>query len=302
MKDGTVSKPRVAMLGLGTMGGGMAGRLLSAGFPTAVYNRNQEKALTFSQRGAMVAASPREAAAQADVVISMIADDKASREIWLGDNGALAGAAAGSLLIECSTLTVSWVKELANAAAEHSCDFLDAPVTGSKPQAAAGELLFLAGGKASAVERAKAVLDVLGRGVVHLGPIGSGALLKLINNFLCGVQAASMAEALTWIEAAQLNRDKAVAVLGEGAPGSPIVRRTAERMVKNDFDPAFSLRLMVKDLTYAVEDSSRSGLELQTAVAALDRFQQALSAGLGERDFAAVTLPLQSHFEKQGKA
>jgi 3-hydroxyisobutyrate dehydrogenase len=301
MKDGEASKPRVAVLGLGTMGGGMAGRLLSAGFSTTVYNRNQKKTLIFSQRGATVAASPREAAAQAEIVISMVADDNASREIWFGNKGALAGATPGSLLIECSTLTVSWVKELANAAAEHSCDFLDAPVTGSKPQAAAGELLFLAGGTKTAVERAKGVFEVLGRGVVHLGPLGSGALLKLINNFLCGVQAASMAEALAWLEAAEIDRDKAVAVLGEGAPGSPIARRTAERAIKNDFEPAFSLRLMVKDLTYAVEEATRSGIELQTAVAALARFQQALRDGLGEQDFAAVTLPLRSQIGNPGK-
>ena len=302
MKDGTASKPRVALLGLGTMGGGMAGRLISAAFPTTVYNRNHEKTLAFSQRGATVAASPRDAASQAEIVISMVADDNASREIWLGDNGAFAGATAGSLLVECSTLTVSWVKELAKAAAECSCDFLDAPVTGSKPQAAAGELLFLAGGTATAVERARLVFGVLGCGVVHLGPVGSGALLKLINNFLCGVQAASMAEALAWMEAGKLDRDKAVAILGEGAPGSPILRRTAERAIKGDFDPAFSLRLMVKDLTYAVEEASHGGLELKSAAAALERFQQALRDGLGDQDFAAVTLPLRAHTGKGGKA
>jgi len=271
------------------MGAGMAGRLLAAEFPTTVYNRSRDKAAPFAQRGATVAPSPRAAAENADVVISMVADDPASREVWLGEQGALAGASPGSLLIESSTLTVKWVRELAADAARHGCDFVDAPVTGSKPQAAAGELLFLTGGSDAAVERARPVLSAMGRDVVHLGPTGSGALLKLINNFLCGVQAASMAEALAWLQAGGMDRAKAALILGEGAPGSPILRRVADRAERSDFVPAFSLRLMAKDLTYAVEEASRSGIDLQTAATALSRFQDAVRKGFGEEDFAAVT-------------
>ena len=286
------SKPTVAICGLGTMGTGMARRLLSAGYPTWVYNRSRTRAVSLESDGAVVAESPRAAAQKADIVISMVADDNASRSTWLGENGVLAGVKRGALLIESSTLTVEWVKELAQAAQQRQCDFVDAPVTGSKPQAASGELLFLAGGTQSAVERARPVFAVMGRGVVHVGATGSGALLKLINNFLCGVQAASMAEALGWIEAANLNAAEAIKVLGEGAPGSPIVRRTVERTLQNDFNPAFSLRLMIKDMMYAVQEASRSGLELHTAMAALERFRQAEQKGLGEEDFAAVVRPL----------
>ena len=106
--------------------------------------------------------------------------------MWLGDNGALSGAAPGSLLIECSTLTVDWIQELASKAAERGCQFLDAPVTGTKPHAAAGELLFLVGGSAQALDTARPVFSVLGRDAIHLGPTGSGALMKLVNNFGCG--------------------------------------------------------------------------------------------------------------------
>ena len=285
-KDKT--KPRVALLGLGNMGAGMAGRLLAAEFPTTVYNRSHAKAAPFTQRGATAAASPRDAAMNADIVISMVADDSASRQVWLGGSGALAGVTAGSLLMECSTLTVQWVRELGAEAAKRGCDFVDAPVTGSKPQAAAGELLFLAGGSDAAVERARPVLLTMGRDMVHLGPTGSGALLKLINNFLCGVQAASMAEALAWLQAGGIDRAKAVSVLNEGAPGSPILRRTAERVEKKDFVPAFSLRLMAKDMSYAIEEASRSGVDLRTAASALARFQDGVSKGFGEEDFAAV--------------
>ena len=290
MNQDEKGKPRVALLGLGTMGSGMAGRLLAAKFEITVFNRTREKSMAFAKGGASVAASPAEAAKSAEVIISMVADDAASREVWLGTNGALLGARAASLLIECSTLTVKWVQELAAAATARGCDLVDAPVTGSQPQAATGQLLFLAGGPDAAVERARPVFEAMGRGVVHLGPNGTGALLKLVNNFLGGVQTASTAEALAWLEAAGLDRTKAMAILCDGAPGSPIVRRTAERAERNDFTPTFFLRLMAKDLAYAIAEASRAGIDLRTAAPALARFEDATRQGLGGKDFAAVTL------------
>jgi len=278
----------MAILGLGIMGAGMASRLLSAGFPVAVYNRNPDKAGPFSNAGALVAGSPREAASHAEIIISMVADDLASQGVWLGENGALAGAAHGSLLIECSTLTVGWIKELSAAAMQRGCEFLDAPVTGTKPHAASGELLFLVGGSASALATAQPVLSVLGRETVHLGPTGSGALLKLINNFMCGVQAASFAEAVSLIEAGGLDRAKAEAVLTSGAPGSGIVKRAAASAAANDFTPNFRLRLMAKDLGYAIDEASHRGLQLQTASSALALFKQAIVKGHGDEDFSAV--------------
>lgn len=283
-----MSKPRMAILGLGIMGAGMASRLLSAGFPVAVYNRNPDKAGPFSNAGALVAGSPREAASHAEIIISMVADDLASQGVWLGENGALAGAARGSLLIECSTLTVGWIKELSAAAMQRGCEFLDAPVTGTKPHAASGELLFLVGGSASALATAQPVLSVLGRETVHLGPTGSGALLKLINNFMCGVQAASFAEAVSLIEAGGLDRAKAEAVLTSGAPGSGIVKRAAASAAAHDFTPNFRLRLMAKDLGYAIDEASHRGLQLQTASSALALFKQAIVKGHGDEDFSAV--------------
>src|SRR5947207_1522682 len=185
MSKPDVAKQGVAILGLGIMGGGMARRLLSAGFPVAVYNRNPHRAVPFASAGAFIAGSPREAASHAEIIISMVADDIASKSMWLGENGALAGATRGSVLIESSTLTVGWIKELSTAATQQGFDFLDAPVTGTKPHAGSGELLFLVGGSATVLALAKPVLSVLGRETVHLGPTGSGALMKLINNFMC---------------------------------------------------------------------------------------------------------------------
>ena len=290
-----MSKPRVAILGLGIMGSGMAGRLLSAGFPVTVYNRNREKAAPFSSAGAFVAASPREAASLSDIIISMLADDVASREVWLGENGALSGASPGSVLIESSTLTVGWIVELAAAADERGCEFLDAPVTGTKPHAASGELLFLVGGSASALDKARPVLSVLGRDVVHLGPNGSGALLKLINNFVSGVHAASFAEAASMVDASGLDREKALSVLTNGAPGSPMVKTISARAAAGDLTVNFVLRLMAKDLRYAVEEAARRGLKLHTAASALEVFNYAIARGHGEEDLSAVIKSLRQN-------
>ena len=284
-----MSKPSVAILGLGIMGSGMANRLLSENFPLAVYNRNREKCVPFASAGAFVADSPREAASRSQIILSMVADDVASREIWLGEEGALNGAHAGSLLIESSTLSGEWIQELGTKAAEHGCRFLDAPVTGTKPHAASGELVFLVGGSAEALDAARPVFSVLGRDVVHLGPIGSGALMKLVNNFVCGVQAASFAEAVSMIDAGGLDRAKAISILTGGAPGSGIVKRVAERIAGNDYTPNFALRWMAKDLGYAVKEASAEGISLQTAAAALAVFQQAIAEGHGDEDFSAIS-------------
>src|SRR5258707_2928928 len=155
-----MAKPRVAILGLGIMGSGMAGRVLGAGFPLVVFNRNRDKAAPLAGKGATVANSAKEAAAQADIVISVVADDAASREIWLGENGVLAGATPGSVLIESSTLTVGCVQQLAQSAALKKCEFLDAPVTGSIPHAANGVLFVLVGGPAAAFVNARDALAV----------------------------------------------------------------------------------------------------------------------------------------------
>src|SRR5579864_291323 len=230
-----MAKPSVAILGLGIMGAGMAGRLLSQGFPLAVYNRNRAKSEPFAKLGAFVADSPREAAVRAEIVISMVSDDPASRAVWLSEDGALAAASRGSVLVESSTVSVAWVKELARAAALNGCELLDAPVTGTKPHAASGELFSMVGGSAAALAKAREVLAALGREVLHLGPNGSGALVKLINNFVCGVQAASFAEALAFVHASGIDREKCLAVLANSALASPLIKRMLASMAADDF-------------------------------------------------------------------
>ena len=282
------SKPRVAMIGLGIMGAGMARRLAAAKFPLTVYNRNPEKAAPFETMGASVAETPGDAASHAEIVLSMVSDDDSSRNVWLGANGALSSVAPGTVLIESSTLTVKWVRELAAEANKRGCEFLDAPVTGTRPHAEAGELLFLVGGSESALATARPVFAVLGRDVIHLGPSGSGSCMKLVNNFVCGVQAASLAEALSLIDAAGLDDHKAMSILMSGAPASPLVKRLWDSANTSELVPNFLLGLMAKDLRYAQDEASRSGLRLETAAAALDVFERAIAKGYADDDFSAV--------------
>lgn len=285
----------IAFLGLGIMGTGMAGRLVRAGFPVTVFNRNPEKTKPLAAEGARMAGTPRAAAAGADLIISMVADDTAARALWLGEPGALAGASPGSVAMECSTNTVAWARELAAAAAARGLHFLDAPVTGSRLAAAGGELTFLVGGEAAVLERVRPALAVMGKAVVHLGPAGSGAMIKLINNFLCGVQVVGLAEALTMIEHSGLDRAKALEIITTGAPGSPMVKAVATRMATLDFTPNFHLQLMAKDLHYAIAQGGEFGVDLTMGKAALKRIEDGVAAGFGQLDMASVITPVRQN-------
>jgi 3-hydroxyisobutyrate dehydrogenase len=279
---------KVAVLGLGIMGSGMARQLVARGFEVTVWNRDVAKTTALAAAGARVAGTPAQAAAGADVTIAMLADDDASRAVWLGDQGALAAVRPGAVAIESSTLTLEWIRELAATAKNRGVDFLDAPVTGSKAQAETGALSFLVGGPAELLERVRPVLDALSKNITHLGPAGRGALMKLINNFLCGVQVASLAEAIAMAERGGLDPHQAAAVLSGGAPGSPLVKMIAQRMLDRAYEPNFFIPLMAKDLSYARQTFARAGIELRSAEAARTRFVDAENAGLGRLDIAAI--------------
>lgn len=287
-----MEKESIALLGLGTMGGGMATNLLNAGYPLTVYNRTRDKAERFAVLGARIADTPSAAAKGARIVISMLADDEASRETWTGEQGALQAVAKGSILIESSTLSPVWVTELAELSAAVGAELVDAPVTGSRTQAEAGQLSFLAGGSDAAVAAVTPVLLAMGKEVQHLGQTGSGAKLKLINNFLCGVQAASLAEGLAWLERSGLDRDKALGILKAGAPGSPLLANLSARMTNRDYSVNFLLMLMSKDLLYAHDAAAKLGVELTTAANARLLFEKAVLMGYGEQDMSSVVEPV----------
>ena len=285
----------VALLGLGVMGSGMAHNLLKAGFPLTVYNRTREKATALADRGARVADTPKDAARDAQVIVSMVGDDAASQAVWLGENGALAGAQSGALAIECSTLSLSWVRELADLAKNHNLAFLDSPVTGSKDAAEAGELRLLVGGEADVLERARGVLEAVSRRIDLFGPTGSGALVKLINNLMGGVQAVVLAEGLALAERAGLDMEQVLSLIINGAPGSPLVKGKAARMVAHDYgDTQFALKWMHKDTTYAMRAADELGAPMPTLATAREVYRLARNLGLDDADFAAVVEALRT--------
>lgn len=291
-------KENVAILGLGTMGAGMAANLLKAGFSLTVYNRTAAKAQALVGAGAKIASTPAAAVKGASIVIGMLSDDAASRAVWTGKDGALEGVDRDStnrvILIESSTVSPSWIAELDELASQHGAELLDAPVTGSRMQAEAGQLSFLVGGSNHALEIATPVLKAMSKEIIHLGPVGSGAKMKLVNNFLCGVQVASLAEGLTWIERSGLDREKALSILKSGAPGSPLLGAISARMVSHDYAVNFLLKLMTKDLNYAQIEAANCGVELKTAEISRSLFEAAIAKGFGEKDMASVIEPLRA--------
>jgi 3-hydroxyisobutyrate dehydrogenase len=291
-------KQSVALMGLGTMGAGMAENLLKAGFPLTVWNRDRAKAERFAALGVRVADNPADAARGADVVLSMLADDGASRAVWLGEDGALAAVPGEAVVIDCSTVSSAWIAELAKAASARGVEMLDAPVTGSRAQAAAGQLWFFVGGAEETLAKVMPVLQAMSKEITHLGPVGSGATMKLVNNFLCGVQIASLAEGLVWLERSGLDREKALDLLKRGAPGSPLLAALSARMTSRDYAVNFYLRLLAKDLQYAGEAAAADGVELTTAANARSLFEQALAEGYGEQDMSAVVEPLRAKSQK----
>lgn len=285
---------KVAVLGLGIMGSGMARSLLGARHELTVWNRSRAKAEPLGEAGARIADTPAQAAQGADVVVAMLADDAGSSAVWTGDDGALAAMRAGAVAIECSTLTSEWVGRLAQAATERGVGFLDAPVTGSRQQANDGALRFMAGGEAAVIAQVRPVFDAMGSEVIHLGPTGSGATLKLVNNFLCGVQVASIAEALVMLERSGLDAQRAFDLLCTGAPGSPILKMLGQRMLDRAFEPQFLAPLMAKDLSYAEAEFGRQGIALESAAVARARFDAAVEAGFADRDMSAVVEAVRS--------
>jgi 3-hydroxyisobutyrate dehydrogenase len=282
------AKPSVALLGLGTMGHGMAMNLLKAGFPLTVWNRTRAKAEPLAQMGATVAESPARAAKDATVVLAMLADDAASRAAWLGQDGALAAMPPESIAVECSTLSPDWIAELHTAVKGRGLRMVEAPVTGSRPQAEAGQLNFLAGADEDTLAAVMPELRCMSKEVLHLGPVGSGAQLKLINNFLCAVQVTSFAEALAWMERTGLRLETALDFLKRGAPGSGILSAMSERMTRRTYDVNFLLRLMAKDLRYAHAAAAQLGIDISTSCPAEELFRQAQEQGWGEKDMSAV--------------
>src|SRR5437588_6036495 len=245
---------RVAFIGLGRMGHGMAGRYLDAGFTVTWWNRSKAKAEDLIARGANWATSPEDAAIDADAVVTMVADDEASRAVWLGPNGAAKTAKAGTIAIECSTVSYDHAREMGRELNARGLIYIDCPVTGLPDAAASGKLTLLVGADAADLDRTRPYLEPIGSTVRHFGPIGSGTVYKLINNLMGAIQIAGLAEGLAIAEQAGLDMNLVLESIQAGVAASPQVQRHSKRMVGRDFSGAtFTSALRHKDAAYAVK-------------------------------------------------
>jgi 3-hydroxyisobutyrate dehydrogenase len=285
---------RITFVGLGRMGRGMAGRLLGAGHDLVVVNRTPGRDDDLVARGARSAATPRNAVASdggVDAVVVMVSDDEASRSVWLGPDGVLAGEPAhGTLALDCSTLSHDWLLELAGTARRHGLRFLDCPVTGLPDAAAAGELTLLVGADPGDLAAAEPLLEPMSKTVLHFGPVGTGNAYKLAINLMGAVQIAAAAELLAIAEKAGLDLERVADAVATSQAASPQVVRNTRRMVERSHhdDVVFSGRLRRKDTAYGVALADGLGVEPAFGRVALARLDELLATGLGEANESAV--------------
>lgn len=287
---------RVAVLGTGRMGSAMAAAIGRAGLELVVYNRTPGRAANLAARlGCEVVTSPAAAGAGADVCLTMLADEAAVRAVYEGPDGLLAGARAGVILVDSSTVSPAVIKSFEARARAAGAGILDAPVSGSVTLADAGNLTVMVGGEAADVERARPVLEAVGQRVFHLGPLGTGAAMKLAVNTLIYAVNVGLSEAVVLAEAAGIDRAVAYDVIAASAVGSPFVGYKRAAFLDPEGTPvAFALELADKDLGLIVELAAQLGLELPQSAVNRALIQAAATDGRGGNDFSTVASELRA--------
>jgi len=283
----------VGFIGLGLMGKPMARNLLRAGFPLTVHNRSQGAVQELVAEGAAAADSPRALAERVEVVFSCLPGPADVETVYLGENGVLAGARPGSILVDMSTIDPGTHQKIAARAAERGIGYLDAPVSGGTTGARDGTLTIMVGGPAEVLERVRPALQAMGQRIYHIGPVGTGAVVKLINNMMSAINALGVIEGL--VLGTKYGIDPAVIyeVCSNSSAGSRTLTGTATAVLQRDFAPGFMIDLMHKDVGLAVELGKQ--LKVRTLAAALAQqvLQEAQAAGLGRAGTAAQIIPLE---------
>ena len=280
---------RIGFIGLGAMGGNMARRLAGLGFTVAGYDPSATNAKRSGDAGVKVVDSPAAAADGADFVLSSVPDPAAIRRSYLGPDGVLTRVHKGMILIDLSTIDPATWREVAAAAAKHGVDALDAPVSGGPADAGAGKLIFLIGGEASVVERARPVLDALGSAINHVGPLGTGLIVKLVNNVMSVCNVVVAAEAMALGVKAGIEPQALFDMLSVSGGRSHHFLKRFPNVLAGDFSPNFSIALSRKDLGLALDMAAQLGVPMPAAGAVKQVYEAARAAGLGGEDMAAVT-------------
>ncbi|QEC49952.1 NAD(P)-dependent oxidoreductase [Baekduia soli] len=279
----------VGFLGLGIMGSRMAANLQRAGFEVTAWTRTAGKADAWAQEhGARAAATPAEAAAGADAVISMVVDGPQVEAVLLGDDGAASGATAGTLFVDMSTIAPTDARRIGTALTQDGHAFVDAPVTGSSPKAEDGTLTIMAGGAEEDVARARPFFEAMGSLIIHVGGPGDGQRIKLISNSVAAANCVTLAQALVAASAGGLDLARLTEVLGAGAAASAMVTLKAGPMREHDYTTLFKTEHMLKDVRLCLEEAQAAGVPFPAAALARDALVAAVGRGFGDADFAAV--------------
>ena len=280
---------RVGFVGLGIMGSRMAANLRRAGHDLTVFNRTRERAEAWAEEhGGTVAATPAEVGAAAEVVITMLVDGAQVEHALLGEHGVAQGAAAGTLCIDMSTIAPSDTRRIGAALAPRGIGLVDAPVTGSSPRAEDGTLTIMAGGSAEDYARARPLFDVMGALVLHVGDLGQGEAVKLINNAVAAANASTLAQALLAGRAAGVDLDALVAVMSAGSGGSAMLDLKAGPMRAHDWTTLFKLEHMLKDVRLCLDEARAAGVPFPAAAHTGEVLSAGMGRGLGDADFAAI--------------
>jgi 3-hydroxyisobutyrate dehydrogenase-like beta-hydroxyacid dehydrogenase len=283
------SGDRVGFIGLGIMGSRMAANLARAGYPLTLWNRTLETAKGWAQEhGGVVAETASQLARRSDVVITMVVDGPQVEGVLLGEDGVRAGAREGLLCIDMSTIGPSAAVRIGAALRADGIHFMDAPVTGSSPKAEDGTLTIMAGGEKADFERARPLFEAMGERIVHVGAMGDGQMVKLLNNALAAVNTAAVAEALLVARSKALDLDALIEVVAAGSGGSAMLDLKAGPMRAHDFTTLFKLEHMLKDLRLALEEGEPVGVRMGLVEHVAQVLEEATDQGLGDRDFAAL--------------
>jgi 3-hydroxyisobutyrate dehydrogenase-like beta-hydroxyacid dehydrogenase len=259
-----------------------------------VWTRTTEKAKRFSaEHGARYSPTPAEAAADAEIAVTMVVDGPQVEQVLLGSDGVATAASQGTLCIDCSTIGPAATRAIGDALAEHDITLVDAPVTGSAPKAEDGTLTIMVGGSDADVDRARPVLEAMGKLIVHAGPLGHGQMVKLLNNAVAATNAATLAQALIVGARTGVDLGALVEVMRNGAAGSTMVDLKAEPMRRHDYSTLFKLDHMLKDVRLCLEEGQAAGVPFPYAALTREILSTASGMGHGDDDFAALIEPLE---------
>ncbi len=280
---------RIGFLGLGIMGSRMAANLDKAGYPLTVWTHTEGKAQRWAEEHKAAAVNtPAEVAAASDIVVSMVVDGAQVESVLCGENGVADGAKDGLLCVDMSTIAPTDTRRIAIRLKEHEIGMIDAPVTGSSPRAEAGTLTIMAGGAAEQFERVKPLLETMGELIVHVGELGQGEMLKLINNSLGAANAAAVAEALLLAKATGVDLDALVTVTQSGSGASAQMQMKSGAMRSHDYSTLFKTEHLLKDVRLCLEEAQAAGIPFPAAAHARDLLAATMGRGHGADDYAAL--------------